>query len=112
MVRKVLLTLALGGGLALGTLGVASAATPSNGGTKTPDCSKAPAALSHIATAESRISTRLPEAKNRLAQAQTAGRTVAVARIEAVIAKVNARQVELTSRLQRIEAACPGATAS
>ncbi|HLN16033.1 MAG TPA: hypothetical protein VK277_04670 [Acidimicrobiales bacterium] len=121
MLRKVLAGTALSGLLALGTVTAASAATTSGpgasgGGNKAANkahfCSvRAPKVLARIQKYDTAYPGRLQKAEARLQAAQQQGNTTLAQKIQAHIQKAEARHTKVASLQQKIETACPGATA-
>jgi len=114
MMRKAIAGVALTGALALGSVGVASAATttPATPGTHTFNCARAPKVLARIARFEAKAASRLTVLQAREAKAQAAGKTTAEQRIDLHITRVQDIQPKLTARQQKVESACPGAVAA
>jgi hypothetical protein len=116
MIRKVIATTTLTGGLALGLGGVASATTTPNApaaiGTHTFNCANAPKIEARITKIEAKANTWLPKAQARLTKAQQNHHPKVVTRIQNRITRVN----KILTRVQGIEAkltvACPGAIAN
>jgi hypothetical protein len=108
---RIMATAGLGGTLALGGAGLASASpTPAHGPRFS--CAHAPQALARINQFESRATTYLSKAPAREAAAVKAGKPTRAAAIAARSAAVRARQVRARALVQRIETACPGAAAA
>ena len=116
MVRKMLITAALGGTMVLGGAGGALALGASPAGaattTHTVNCAKAPAALAALAKAESRINTALPKAEARQTKAEQAGHTDLAHLLSAKITWLNAASKYDTALQQKITTACPTSSAS
>ena len=113
MMRQVMAGVALGGALALASVGVASAA-PTSSSTPTVHpgtCAKAPKALARIAHAESKVAQRLTRLEAREAEAQSAGNATVEHRVDVHITRVQGLQGKLTTRQQKVESVCPGAVA-
>jgi len=107
MFAKLLTGVALTGAVALGPVGVASAATTS---TPTPahqvNCTRAEARLSAL---ETKVSTWLPKAQAREAAASAKGRTQRAKNIANRISKVQAFETKVEGK---VAAACPGGSTS
>ena len=119
MIRKFIAAATVGGVLALGGAGAASAATPAPStpapSTQAPStftCAKAPAVLTRIATLESKVAQRETTLKNRQTQATAAGHTKVVAAINRRLARLDRVDHRLALLNQLVVMACPGATAS
>ncbi len=118
MLRKVIAGLALGGAIALGSVGIASAATtdsPGNPSAPTPhafSCTKAPEALAKIASFEAKAAQRLTVLQAREAKAQAAGDTTVAKRVDNRITRVQGIQTKLGTLQQKVESLCPGAVAA
>lgn len=112
MFGKIIATAALGGTLALGGATAASAAPATTAATTSFNCANAPKALARIGTLESKAQTFVTKATAREAAATKAGHTKLAGRIQKRIAAVQKREARGTALTQKIQAACPGATAT
>jgi hypothetical protein len=110
MFRKIVATAAIGGALALGGATAASAA-PSSSTTQF-NCANAPKALARLNAWESKAQTFVTRATARETKASNAGHTNVANYIKHRISRVEKREARRNSLIQRIETACPGATAS
>jgi hypothetical protein len=110
MFRKILATAAIAGTLAFGGATAASAA-PSSSTTQF-NCTNAPKALARLNAWESKAQTFVTKATARETKASNAGHPKVANYIKHRIARVEKREVRRNSLIQRIETACPGATAS
>jgi hypothetical protein len=101
------------GALALGTGGMAFAATPSGSGatpaTHRVTCARAPKALTRITKVEKVISRRLPKLQAAEQKATTAGKTHFAARIEARIHRMQKVDTKIEALATKIQARCPSA---
>jgi hypothetical protein len=111
MIGRIIATAALGGTLALGGTAAASAA-PTTTASRHFDCANAPKALSRINTLESKAQSFVTKATARETAATNAGHPKVAKRIGRRIAFVERREARGTTLVQRIETACPGATAA
>ena len=109
MLKKVIAAAVVGGTLVLGAAGIAGAATT---GSTHPNCSKAQNVVNRVTKLEAKASVWLPKAEQREATAKQNGDTARADRIQKRINRVNALETKANARVQKLEAACPGVTAS
>jgi hypothetical protein len=114
MIRKCIAAATVGGVLALGGMGAASAATtaPSTPTPSTFTCAQAPATLAKIATWESKVALRQTTLKTDLTKATAAGHPKAVAKINRRLARLTRVDHRLGTLDQLVTMACPGASAA
>ena len=111
MIRRIFATAALGGSLALGGATAAWAA-PTTTAPSHFNCAKASKALSHIDKVESKDQAFVVKATSRETAATKAKHPKAAKLIQKRITAAQKREARATTRMQRIEAACPGSTAT
>lgn len=105
-------------GLAVGSAGIAGAATsgsPASGSPasgSTVNCAKAPQALTRIANRQAKLQTLNNDVQGWASQAQSGGFTGVSKRLTALSGRIQKRESRLTTRQQKITAACPGTSAS
>ncbi len=113
MRNKLMTGAVVAGAMALGSVGMASAATtaPPSGSTGTVTiqvpCAKVPAWVAKIQKFEQHEPAKLTALKARLVTAQKAGNTKAVDRLQHRIARVERRDSLAPTVVQKLEAACP-----
>jgi hypothetical protein len=119
MFGKLVATATLGGSLALGggtvamaAPGSAAAASSSATPTSSFNCANAPKALHRLTRLEARAQTYLGKATAREDAAAKAGHTKRAQAIARRISAIEKRESKVTARMARIEAACPGSSAT
>jgi hypothetical protein len=102
------------GALALGTGGVAFAATTGASATTGHHhhCARAPKALTKINKAEGTIAARITKLQTAEQKLTTAGRTKAAAKVESRITKLQKADTKAGALATKIEAKCPTVTPS
>jgi hypothetical protein len=113
--QKVVAATVICGALALGTAGVASAATPTGAGSAPATathvtCARAPKALTRMAKVEHAISRRLPKLQAAETKAKAAGHTKVASRIERRIHRLQKVNTKARSLAKKINARCPQGT--
>lgn len=111
MFGRIIATAALGGALALGGATAASAAPTTSAATNF-NCANASKALGRISTLESKAQRFVTKATAREAAAAKAGHSKLAGAIQKRISAVEKREARGTTLVQRIQAACPGSTAT
>jgi hypothetical protein len=112
MMRKLVTTGVLAGALALGSVGVAGAATPSGStaGGRHFTCAKAPEALAKLHSLEANGATLVSQAQALQQSLSQDGFTKAAARVGHKIQRLQKVEAKAPALVQRIQARCPGAT--
>lgn len=113
--KKVAATAGLSGALALGAFGVAGAATPQSSSSNAQLqalCAKAPQRLSKLASTQAKLDKLQPQVTGWVTQVQQDGMPKLAKRMEHLDARLKKRTARITKAQHRIEALCPGATAS
>jgi len=104
------------GTLALGSTGVASAATPATAGAPAAvthiTCARAPKALTRIARVESAIARRLPRLQAAQSKATAAGHATLATRIERRINRLQTVNTKAGALAEKVNARCPAPTRS
>ncbi len=112
MLRKIIAGTAVVGSLALGTVGLAGAATPSpsgNGGTQLAAlCAKLPQFQSLVTQWQSDVSGFVPQVQALEAQAKTDGLTKVGTAIGNALSRMQTRESKLNARLTKLQAKCQG----